>query len=329
MGVGLPFSASAAAGKTSFFDEKIMAYGILGNRIVIFNGNMMIEQDLLRRFLFEELGVRGEWVNLTASWQAAKQHQQGSAVVQQLLGQALVAVVMLSATIKFKGSMILQAQGDGDISTLVAQSTEERKIRGLVRSRGDAAAGSLEAMFGQGRLVLTVDSGKAQPYQGVVPLQGDNLAAALESYFIQSEQLNTRLWLFANDTHAAGLLLQELPAQQGEEADWQRIEILANTITKAELLELDCESLLYRLFHEEKVRLFDAEPVEFECACSRQRIERTLRAMGREELESILEERDGVEVICEFCGERYHFDPIDVETFLSRETVVSDSATLH
>lgn len=327
--MGLPFSASAAAGKTSFFDEKIMAYGILGNRIVIFNGNMMIEQDLLRRFLFEELGVRGEWVNLTASWQAAKQHQQGSAVVQQLLGQALVAVVMLSATIKFKGSMILQAQGDGDITTLVAQSSDERKIRGLVRSRGEVTAGSLESMFGHGRLVLTVDSGKAQPYQGVVPLQGDVLADALESYFVQSEQLNTRLWLFANDHVAAGLLLQELPAHEGDKADWQRIAMLANTITEQELLTLDCETLLYRLFHEEEVRLFDAEPVEFECTCSRPKIERTLRAMGKEELESILEERGGIEVICEFCSEHYHFDNIDVNTLLLADNVAVDSATVH
>jgi len=327
--VGLPFSASAAAGKTSFFDEKIMAYGILGNRIVIFNGNMMIEQDLLRRFLFEELGVRGEWVNLTASWQAAKQHQQGSAVEQQLLGQALVAVVMLSATIKFKGSMILQAQGDGDITTLVAQSSDERKIRGLVRSHGEVTAGSLESMFGQGRLVLTVDSGKAQPYQGVVPLQGANLAEALESYFVQSEQLNTRLWLFANDHVAAGLLLQELPAHDGDKADWQRIAMLANTITEQELLTLDCETLLYRLFHEEEVRLFDAESVEFECTCSRPKIERTLRAMGREELESILEERGGIEVICEFCSEHYHFDNIDVDTLLLADNVAVDSATVH
>lgn len=297
--------------------------------MVIFNGNMMIEQDLLRRFLFEELGVRGEWVNLTASWQAAKQHQQNSDVVQQLLGQALVAVVMLSATIKFKGSMILQAQGDGDITTLVAQSSDERKIRGLVRSGGEVTAGSLESMFGQGRLVLTVDSGKAQPYQGVVPLQGANLAEALETYFVQSEQLNTRLWLFANDTHAAGLLLQELPTQNGDKADWQHIEMLANTITEQELLTLDCETLLYRLFHEEEVRLFDAESVEFECTCSRPKIERTLHAMGREELESILEERGGVEVTCEFCSEHYHFDNIDVNTLLLADTVAVDSATVH
>ncbi|MFI3218414.1 MAG: Hsp33 family molecular chaperone HslO [Methylococcales bacterium] len=289
----------------------------------------MIEQDFLRRFLFEELGVRGEWVNLTASWQAAKQHQHGSEPVQQLLGEALVAVVMLSATIKFKGSMILQAQGDGNIKTLVAQATHERKIRGLVRSTGDVAAGSLETLFGQGRLVLTVDAGSAQPYQGIVPLQGQNLAAALESYFSQSEQLNTRLWLFANEHHAAGLLLQELPTKNTDKEDWQRIEMLANTITAHELLELDCESLLFRLFHEEKVRLFDAEAVEFQCACSRQRIALTLRALGREELEGILQERDKIKVGCEFCSKRYYFDKIDVETLLLEEPVVNNPATLH
>lgn len=302
---------------------------MLGNRVCIFNGSIMTEQDFLRRFLFEELGVRGEWVNLTASWQAAKQHQQGSEVVQQLLGQALVAVVMLSAIIKFKGSMILQAQGNGNVKTLVAQATDERKIRGLVRSTGDVKAGSLESMFGEGRLVLTVDVGGAQPYQGIVPLQGRDLAAALETYFVQSEQLNTRLWLFADEHQAAGLLLQELPAQNGDKADWQRIEMLANTVTEHELLTLDCETVLYRLFHEEKVRLFDAEPVVFECVCSRQRIERTLRAMGVKELESILQERDNIEVNCEFCSKRYTFDKVDITALLHEECSANDTATLH
>lgn len=294
-----------------------------------FNGRNMIEQDLLRRFLFEELGVRGEWVKLTNSWQAAKLHQRGSEDMQQQLGQALAAVVMLSATVKFKGSMILQAQGDGDIKTLVAQATDQRKIRGLVRGKGNIPTGSLAAMFGQGRLVLTIESENGQPYQGIVPLQGSNLAAALQTYFEQSEQLKTRLWLFANATDAVGLLLQELPAQSHYEADWEHIEILANTVTEQELFELDCEQLLYRLFNQEKVRLFDPEPVEFSCACSRSKIERTLFAMGRTELEDILKERDIIEVNCEFCSEQYHFDKVDVENILSRKNTVNDSETRH
>jgi len=289
----------------------------------------MIEQDLLRRFLFEDLGVRGEWVKLTTSWQAAKQHQQGSQNAQLQLGQALAAVVMLSATVKFKGSMILQAQGDGDLKTLVAQSTHDRKIRGLVRCNDHVPAGSLETLFGQGQLVLTIEPDNAQPYQGVVPLKGKNLAAALQTYFEQSEQLKTRLWLFANETHAVGLFLQELPSQNSSKADWERIEILADTVTEQELLELDCENLLYKLFNEEKVRLFDAEPVEFQCACSRPRIQRTLRAMGKEELEDILREHGTIQVGCEFCSEQYLFDRVDVDILLSRESVANQSETRH
>jgi molecular chaperone Hsp33 len=289
----------------------------------------MIEQDILRRFLFEDLGVRGEWVILTASWRAAKRHQQGPQNAQQLLGQALAAVVMLSATVKFNGSMILQAQGDGGLKTLVAQSKHDRKIRGLLRCNEQASTGSLETLFGQGRLVLTIESDNAQPYQGIVPLQGKNLAAALRTYFEQSEQLKTRLWLFANETQAAGLFLQELPSQNTCIADWERIEMLADTVTGQELLELDCENLLHRLFNEEKVRLFDAEPVAFQCACSRPRIERTLRAMGREELEDILLEHGTIQVGCEFCSEQYLFDNIDIESLLSQGNLANQSETRH
>jgi molecular chaperone Hsp33 len=294
-----------------------------------FNWRDMIEQDILRRFLFEELGVRGEWVKLTNSWQAAKLHQRGSENMQQQLGQALAAVVMLSATVKFKGSMILQAQGDGGIKTLVAQATDQRKIRGLVRGKENITAGPMETMFGQGRLVLTIEMENGAPYQGIVPLQGSNLAAVLQAYFEQSEQLKTRLWLFANATHAVGLFLQELPAQENYKADWEHIEILANTVTEQELFDLDCEQLLYRLFNQEKVRLFDPEPVEFSCACSRSKIEKTLFAMGRTDLEEILAERGVIEVVCEFCSEQYHFDKVDVENILSRESTAPESTTRH
>jgi molecular chaperone Hsp33 len=299
------------------------------NEAQTFYESVMTKQDFLHRFLFEELGVRGEWIKLTHSWQAAKQHQQGPEIVNQLLGQALTAVVLLSATIKFNGSIILQAQGDGDIKTLVAQSTHDKKIRGLVRSNPDVSPGSLESMFGNGRLVLTIETGSNEPYQGIVPLQGNNLAAALETYFTQSEQLKTRLWLFVNETQAAGLLLQELPAQKHFQADWERVEILADTVTAHELLELDCENMLYRLFNEEKVRLFEPEPVDFHCACSRSRIERTLRAMGREELQDILQEQERIEVICEFCGANYVFDKIDAETIWSQDGIAIESHTRH
>lgn len=276
----------------------------------------MKQQDVLRRFLFEELGVRGLWVRLSDSWQTAQQHQQAPLDVQLQLGQALTAAVLLSSTIKFKGSLILQIQGDGPVRTLVAQATHDRKIRGLVRSNSAIRPDSLGSIFGEGRLVITISSEKAKPYQGVVPILGKNLAAALESYFQQSEQLNTRMWLFADATRTTGLFLQELPSQLSNNEDWERIEMLANTLTEQEVQDLDCENMLCRLFNQEKIRLYDEETVQFDCSCSRSKIENTLRLLGRDELEGILNERGQIEVNCEFCNKQYHFDRIDVEQFL-------------
>ncbi|NOT11005.1 MAG: Hsp33 family molecular chaperone HslO [Methylococcaceae bacterium] len=278
----------------------------------------MIEEDLLYRFVFEEAGIRGEWVKLGPSLQASCRHQQGPGHVQQLLGQALAAVVMLTATVKFKGSMILQAQGQGDIRAVVAQSTHDKKIRGLLRSNETVPAGTLQDMFGQGgRLVITIESDNADPYQGITALQGYNLAAALETYFTQSEQLNTRLWLFASEHQAAGLLIQELPEQTGYQTDWEHIEMLANTVTDQELIKLNCEQLLHRLFHEEKIRLFEPEPIQFKCTCSRQKIEDTLRALGKSELYEILKTQSTIEVDCEFCREHYSYDAIDIKNLMS------------
>jgi molecular chaperone Hsp33 len=272
----------------------------------------MAEYDCLRRFLFEEQGVRGEWVRLQHSWQAAKQHQTLNPALESQLGQALAAVTLLSATIKFEGSMILQAQGEGALRTLVAQANNSNQIRGLVRADVEKCAGSLREMMGAGRLVLTIESDNAPPYQGVVPLEGQSLADTLETYFRQSEQLQTRLWLFANSTEAVGLFLQELPAQASYKADWERIEILANTITEAELLRLDCEQVLYRLFHEDKIRLFEPEAVTFFCHCSREKISKTLVAMGEADLQAILAEQAVIEVGCEFCAAHYLFNSSDV-----------------
>jgi molecular chaperone Hsp33 len=273
----------------------------------------MQEQDRLRRFLFEEHGIRGVWVKLTDSWHAAKQHQNQPEIAVNQLGQALACVSMLATTVKFDGAMILQAQSDGAISTLVAQATNQGKIRGVVRCAETVSGNSLTELFGVGRLVLTIEAENGKPYQGIVPLQGENLAAALQMYFEQSEQLKTRLWLFANETHAAGLLLQELPSQEDQPNDWETIEVLANTVTAKEMFDLDCHELLHRLFHEEDVRLFQSEKIEFECACSREKIEKTLQAMGVEELHSILEEHETIDVTCEFCSETYRFDATSVE----------------
>ncbi len=290
----------------------------------------MIEVDVLRRFLFEDLGIRGVWVNITASWQTAKNHQQGPENAQLLLGQGLAAVALLSSTIKFNGSMIMQIQGEGDFKALVAQSTHDRNIRGLIRSDIHVQDGTLSEMFGNnGRLVLTIEPEDANPYQGIVALDGDNLGDAIENYFEKSEQLNTRVWLYADAQSAMGLLIQELPSKDLDSKEWERVQLLANTLTEKEALTWGSEELLYKLFSEDIVRLYEPESVQFKCSCGRPRIERTLRALGEEELNSILAEQGKIEVNCEFCGAHYKFDPIDIANALNEDHVSSSPDTLH
>ena len=290
----------------------------------------MIEVDVLRRFLFEDLGIRGVWVNITASWQTAKNHQQGPENAQLLLGQGLAAVALLSSTIKFNGSMIMQIQGEGDFKALIAQSTHDRNIRGLIRSDIHVQDGTLSEMFGNnGRLVLTIEPEDANPYQGIVALDGDNLGDAIENYFEKSEQLNTRVWLYADAHTAMGLLIQELPSKDLDSKEWERVQLLANTLTEKEALTWGSEELLYKLFSEDVVRLYEPESVQFKCSCGRPRIERTLRALGEEELNSILAEQGKIEVNCEFCGAHYKFDPIDIANALNEDHVSSSPDTLH
>lgn len=293
----------------------------------------MNQQDCLRRFIFEQHNVRGEWVRLQDSLQQAKQHQVlVNPDVDSQLGQALAAVALLSATIKFSGSLIMQVQGTGELTALVAQATNDQKIRGLVRSEAVVTKTNLKDMIGEsGRLVLTVESENGERYQGIVGVEENNLADVLKTYFVQSEQLDTRLWLFANQTHAAGLFIQELPGDKKDKLDWERIEMLANTVTADELLSLDCETLLHRLFNEEQVRIYEPDPVVFHCGCSRQKISETLAALGRVELEDILKERPEVEVDCQFCGAQHRFDKVDVENLLTNPAgeVTPESSTLH
>ncbi|MCK5889641.1 MAG: Hsp33 family molecular chaperone HslO [Methylococcales bacterium] len=289
----------------------------------------MENEDILQRFLFEELGIRGEWVRLNKSWKETKQHQSMSSNVELQLGQALAASVLLSATIKFEGTLILQAQGEGDLKTLVAQSTHDRKIRGLSRGNTQSSAKSLHDMMGEGRFVITIEQAKGEPYQGIVPLQGAGLAETVNYYFLQSEQLETKVWLFANEDYAAGLFLQRLPTEENTDLDWERVLTLANTVTQDEMLSLDCETMLYRLFNEEEVILFEPEDIVFECGCSQLKIENTLIGFGRAELESILQERGTIDVDCEFCGKHYVFDKVDVENLLVGNNMGSRSERRH
>lgn len=284
------------------------------------------EADTLQRFVFEEHEVRGELVHLRGSFQAALGDNDYPPVLVAQLGQAFAASVLLGATIKFKGSLIIQLQSSGPVKMLVAQCTDQRHIRGLARWQGEVNNGALADIFGQGSVAITINAERQQDrYQGVVALEGDKLEDALENYFEQSEQLPTRLFLFADQDQAVGLLLQRLPGEDDEDDLWNRVNVLAETVTAEEMLELSGEDILYRLFHEEDIRLFDAEPVSFRCTCSREKIAAMIVSLGTNEAHSIVEEQGRIEVGCEFCNHQYTFDTVDVEQLFATDITTTPS----
>ncbi len=300
----------------------------------------MSDTDRLYRFVFDNLGIRGNLVHLNATWRAVLGTHPYPDAVRDLLGEALAAVTLLASTIKFQGSLILQAQGSGPLRTLVAQTTHEHLVRGLARWEGEVpATGTLPERCGEGHLALTIKRDGAEPYQGIVPLEGADLASAIERYFRDSEQLPTRLWLTAGEQHTAGLLLQRLPGEginhpdrTGRaltDEDWQRIGLLADTLTREELTGLPTADLLYRLFNEESIRLFEPEPIAFRCGCSRIRIEETLKILGPAEVDNIIAEEGSLSVTCEFCNRTYAFDAVDARQLFTEHTRHASSPAQH
>ena len=288
----------------------------------------MLNRDSLHRFVFSSGGVRGELVQLDASYRAVLHGRNYPQNIAEQLGESLAAVSLLSATIKYRGSLILQIQSHGPLHTLVAQSTHAGTIRGLCRWNTASPVPASAPLYGEGRLVITLEPEQGEPYQGIVGLQSERLSDSLETYFEKSEQLNTRLWLAANGTTAIGLMLQVLPGRDSDADDWNSLNLLGDTLTRDELLKLDAETLLYRLFHEQGVRLLDSSPVAFRCQCSEARIANALRVFGRSELEQILREEGRISVDCEFCNRHYAFDSVDLESLLS-ETVAATPPSQH
>jgi len=279
------------------------------------------DNDYLYRFVFEQFGVRGEFVRLAASWQAVREKHDYPPAVEVPLGNALTSVLLLSGTIKFKGSLVLQLQGDGLVQALVAQATEQRTVRGMARFDELLRSGEQvdpDHLLGNARLVLTAQAPNGERYQGIVAVEGGDVAKAVEGYFVQSEQLPTRLWLATDRQAAAGLFLQRLPQTEQDQDHWERVCMLAETIKDEELLSLDARELLRRLFHEEDLRLFEPEPVAFRCGCSRERIGEALVSLGEGEVAQMLEEMGSIDVSCEFCNASYSFDTVDAAALFTR-----------
>ena len=295
---------------------------------------MTLPRDSLQRFTFDRLDIRGELVWLDHSWTHVLARHDYPATVQQHLGAALAAVALLSVTVKFAGTMVLQVQGTGPLRSVVAQATHTGKIRGLARWRGLVPSGDLHNVFGQGQMLITIMKDSGERYQSIVALEGNTLADALNRYFDQSEQLASTFRLFVQPERVGGCFLQALPtspatAQRDREEDWQRINLLTATLQQSELFTLPPERLLLNLFHEEEVHIHPPKTLAFACTCSREKVERTLIAMGLEELRSILHEEGSIDVDCEFCNQHYRFGPTEVEQLFQQGDRPTAGTVLH
>ncbi|ELX4138461.1 Hsp33 family molecular chaperone HslO [Vibrio vulnificus] len=288
--------------------------------------------NVLNRYLFEDLSVRGELVQLDEAYQRIISSKDYPAALQKLLGELLVSTTLLTATLKFEGSITIQLQGDGPVSLAVINGDNEQKIRGVARWEGHIADdATLHDMMGKGYMVITIEPKKGERYQGIVGLEGDNLEQVLEGYFERSEQLKTRIWIRTGEHEgkalAAGMLIQVVPDGTGSENDFEHLEQLTNTVKNEELFTLPANELLYRLYNQEQVRLFEPQNVEFRCGCSRKRSGAAIVTVDKNEIYDILASDGSVSLHCDYCGTTYSFDESDVNKLY--EEAASEPKTLH
>ena len=307
----------------------------------------------LHKFLFEGLPVRGAMVRLTDAWAEIQSRRVANTTtgayplpVQELLGEMLAAGVLMQSGIKFDGALILQIQGDGPVKLAVAEVKADLSLRATATVLGEVPAevrfSDMVNVNNQGKCAITLDPQSRfpgqQPYQGIVPLFGDRkeklerVSDVLAHYMLQSEQLQTTLVLAANSEVAAGLLIQRLPHTAHHSLDYDRIAILASSLKRDELLTLDADTLLRRLFWQESLTRFEpltgAAGPRFACSCSRERVSRMIHSLGAVEVQSILAERENIEVGCDFCGLQYRFDAVDAaEIFVQPGQIVSGNAS--
>lgn len=275
----------------------------------------MIDGDTFQKFMFDDLHIRGEWVRLSDSIHQATEHSSYQNEARDLLGQTIVASLLLTGTLKFEGRLSIHARGQGQLSLLMAEATNQRTFRGLASYEGTLPEGQdLKSLLGDAQLAITIDPEKGQRYQGIVPLERHTIDACIAHYFELSEQLDTHFFLHADEQGCFGLMLQKLPdyAKVEDQDAWDRVTQLANTLSADEVKGVDNETLMVRLFHEEKVTVYDKEAVRFQCSCSRQRSLASIEALGEQEALQILEEEPKIQVDCQFCNKHYEFDRQDI-----------------
>lgn len=277
----------------------------------------MAQHDQLHRYLFEQFAVRGELVTVSETWKQILENHNYPLPVKNLLGELLVATSLLTATLKLAGDITVQLQGDGPMTLAVINGNNQQQMRGVARVQGDVPENAdLKTLVGNGYLVITISPEEGERYQGVVGLEGDTLAACLEDYFMRSEQLPIRLFIRTGEVDgqpaAGGMLLQVLPAQDAQTNDFEHLATLTETIKAEELFTLSATDVLWRLYHEEEVTVYDPQAVEFKCTCYRERCAGALKTLPDEEIDSIMAEDGEIDMHCDYCGTHYLFNSMDI-----------------
>jgi molecular chaperone Hsp33 len=283
----------------------------------------MIAQDFFRPFLFEALDIRGAMVRLGPAWRALQAKRNYPAPVRDLLGEMAAISALIGANLKQVGRLTFQLKGSGPVNLLVMDIDAELRMRGMARWDGSIAQATAPELLGDGQLVLTLDAaGMSTPYQSLVPLAGDSIVAIFENYLARSEQQPTRLHLFADEAHASGLFLQQLPDSDKADPDgWNRVQHLAETVTASEMRNLAPESLLTRVFPEEAIRLFEPRPVVYHCPENWEKVRGMLQTLGSDECLAMLREQGQVTVQDEICNHDYHFSAADIEKLFAPRTI--------
>ncbi|HAT7922920.1 TPA: Hsp33 family molecular chaperone HslO [Legionella pneumophila] len=281
----------------------------------------MKEADTLQRFIFEHANIRGEIVHIEKTFQNIMNQRDYPPMVKNLLGEALVSCLLLASSIKFEGNLSLQFQGDERLSLLLVQCDHNLNIRGFAKCAEGLEIADYAAAFLQGQMVITISQdNQTQAYQSLIPIQSTSMSENLMTYFAQSEQIATRVWLAVNEDMAAGMLLQLMPGQDTiqREQFWEYAVQLGQTVTENELLTIDNQTLLYRLYHETELRIFESRSTRFQCRCNQDKMKQVITVLGEEEATDLIKEKGKIEITCDFCNQKYTFDSIDV-TLLFRK----------
>lgn len=293
----------------------------------------MKNKNLISHFVFENTPIRGNSVHINEAYRLALAHQVLPLVVKKALGQLMAASALLTSTLKMDGALVLQIQSKGQLKLLVVECTSDMTIRATAKWDGeiDDNANFLD-MIKQGQCAITLDPKEGQPYQGIVPIEGTCIADMLENYMLRSQQLETKLQLSCDGESASGLLLQKLPEQPSDDMDtdaWNRIGILARTVTDEELNTYPADKLIKHLFNEEDVRLFDSKTIRFQCKCTREGVADMLKMVGKKEVEAILEEQKTIAVNCDYCNKQYLFDSVDATALFTENNTAKPSQSIH